>query len=192
MSDDGGAGGGNPAGDERCFSAEEFKAALGRFASGVVVLTVLDVQDEELGTRDDLGMTATAFTSVSVEPPLVLVGIAAESYLAEVMQRQNRWAVTLLAHGQKYIAGRFAMPGRPSGRVLLGGVSHHRGPHTGAIIPDGGLAALECHTHQLVPAGDHTLAVGETLAVDYLAGEDAAGDRAGLVRFAGRYHRIDP
>lgn len=185
-------------------SAAEFKHALGRFASGVVVLTLLDGEDEELGTRDDLGMTATAFTSVSVEPPLVLVGVAAESYLTEVLERQDRWAITILGHGQKQIAGRFALPGRPSARILLGGLAHHRGPRTGAMIPDGGLAALECRTHRLVSTGDHMLAIGEVLGIDYVSGAgDSAGGisgggadakRAGsaLIHFAGRYHRLDP
>lgn len=172
-------------------TAAEFKQALGRFASGVVVLTVLDSEDEELGTRDDLGMTATAFTSVSVDPPQVLVGVGAESYFSEVLHRQEDWAVTLLTHAQKQIAGRFAMPGRPSARILLGGLAYHRGRHTGAMIPDEGLAALECRSRQLVPAGDHLLAIAEIVAVDYVAGGED-GDRlpAALVHYGGRYHRL--
>lgn len=173
-------------------SAAEFKRAVGRFATGVVVLTVLDSLDEELGTRDDLGMTATAFTSVSVEPPLVLVGVSADSYLTEVLERQDRWAVTLLAHAQKQIAGRFAMPGRPSARILLGGVAHHRGACTGAMIPEGGLAALECATHQRVYAGDHMLVIGEVLGVDYVSGSETAPERApaALVHYGRHYHRL--
>lgn len=194
-------------------SAAEFKRALGRFGSGVVVLTLLDSDDAELGTRDDLGMTATAFTSVSVEPPLVLVAVAAESYLTEVLERQDRWAVTILGYGQKQIAGRFALPGRPSARILLEGLGHHRGERTGAMIPEGGLAALECRTDRLVPAGDHMLAIGEVLGIDYVSSggsshsgvpdAGAAGGGSGgsaddkpagsaLIHFAGRYHRLDP
>lgn len=173
-------------------NATDFKAAVGRFASGVVVLTVRDVADEDLGTRDDVGMTATAFASVSIDPPLVLVGVGAESYLSEVLARQEDWAVTVLGHAQKAIAGRFAMPGRPSVRILLGGVAHHRGARTDAMIVDGGLAALECRTHQLVPAGDHLLVIGEVLAVDYGAGEgDGGGLPPALVHFGGRYHRLN-
>lgn len=168
----------------------EFKRVMGRFATGVVVLTVLDSQDEELGTRDDLGMTATAFTSVSVDPPLVLVGVSADSYLTEVLERQDRWAITVLAHAQKQIAGRFAMPGRPSARILLGGVSNHRGPHTGAMIPDGGVAALECATHQRVHAGDHVLVIGEVLGIDYVSGEAAERPPAALVHYGRHYHRL--
>lgn len=194
-----GADGGHPDGGEGV-AASEFKRALARFPSGVVVLTVRDVSDEELGTRDDLGITATAFSSVSLDPPLVLVGIAAESYLAEVVARQDRWAVTFLAHAQKQIAGRFAMPGRPSARILLGGVPNHRGRHSDAMIVDGGLAALECRTHQLVPAGDHVLVLGEVVEVDYLGdasgavppGDVTSGPGAALVHYAGRYHRLDP
>ena len=183
------SGAGEPAGGGPAVTAARFKQGVGRFASGVVVLTVRDSEDEELGTRDDVGMTATAFMSVSVDPPLVLVGVGAESYFTEVLQRQDRWAVTVLAHGQKHIAGRFAVPGRPSSRILLAGVPHHRGTHTDAMVVDGGVAALECRTHQLVPAGDHTLAIGEVLAVDYPT--DEQGAPAALVHYAGRYHPLD-
>lgn len=178
--------------DAAAVSPETLKWVAGRYPSGVVLLTVRDAQDDDLGTRDDLGMTATAFTSVSVDPPLVLIGVGEESYFTEVLGRQDEWAVTVLAHAQKHIAGRFAVPGRPSARVLLGGVAHHRGPRSDAMIVDGGVAALECRTHQLVPAGDHVLAIGEVTRVDYPV-EPAGADgqpTPPLVHFRGSYHRL--
>lgn len=154
------------------------KEALGRFATGVVVLTVHE-------DRDDIGMTATAFASVSLEPPLILVGLSTASYVAEVLRRRDTWAVSLLAGDQKHVAGRFAVAGRPSGRLLLATLPHHRGPRTGALIVERGLAALECRTRRLVPAGDHTLVLGDVLGVDYMGpAEDP------LVRYMGGYRGL--
>ncbi|WP_242613931.1 flavin reductase family protein [Actinomadura roseirufa] len=128
----------------------------------MVVLTVRD-------GRDDLGTTVTSFTSVSLEPPMVLAGVASASYLAEVLGRRERWAATVLSAGQRALAGRFAAAGRPGARILLGGEPHHRGARSDALIPDRGVTALECETRQVVEAGDHTLFVAEVLAADYAA-----------------------
>jgi flavin reductase (DIM6/NTAB) family NADH-FMN oxidoreductase RutF len=131
------------------------------FATGVVIMTVRD-------DRDDIGATVTAFTSVSLEPPMVLVGIGTGSYLAEVLDRQDRWAGTVLAAGQRALAGRFAAAGRPSARLLIANEPHHRGKLSDALVVEGGLAALECTTRHRVPAGDHKLYIAEVVAVDYL------------------------
>jgi flavin reductase (DIM6/NTAB) family NADH-FMN oxidoreductase RutF len=158
-------------------SPAEFTEAVSAFASGVVLVTVRD-------GRDDIGTTVTAFTSVSLEPPMVLAGIAAESYLSEVLHRQDRWAATVMAADQRALAGRFAAAGRPSARLLLAGVPHHRGPRSGALITDAGLAALECETRQRVTAGDHVLFIAEIVGVDYTDPE-----RQPLIRVNRRYRR---
>jgi flavin reductase (DIM6/NTAB) family NADH-FMN oxidoreductase RutF len=149
--------------------------AVATFATGVVVVTVRD-------GRDDIGTTLTAFASVSLEPPLVLISVAAESYLTEVLERCDRWAVTVLSAAQKALAGRFAAAGRPSARLLIASLPHHRGPRSGALVVEGAEAAMECETRQRVPAGDHVLFVAEVLSVDYIA-----ADRQPLVRVNRRY-----
>jgi flavin reductase (DIM6/NTAB) family NADH-FMN oxidoreductase RutF len=154
----------------------ELAEAVSTFATGVLVVTVCD-------GRDDLGTTVTAFMPVSLDPPLVCVSIAAESYLAEVLGRRDRWALTVLAAGQRALAGRFAAEGRPSARLLLAAAPHHRGPLSGALVVEGGLAALECETRQRIEAGDHVLFVAEVLAIDY-TGEHAADP---LIRVNRRY-----
>jgi flavin reductase (DIM6/NTAB) family NADH-FMN oxidoreductase RutF len=138
----------------------EFTEAVAGFATGVVVVTVRD-------GRDDIGTTVTAFASVSLEPPMVLVSIAAESYLSEVLDRQDHWAATVLGATQRALAGRFAAAGRPSARLLIAGVPHHRGPHSNALIVDDGTAALECRTRRRVPVGDHVVFIADVLSVDY-------------------------
>jgi flavin reductase (DIM6/NTAB) family NADH-FMN oxidoreductase RutF len=90
--------------------------------------------------------------------------------------------VTVLAAGQRALAGRFAASGRPGARLLLDGVPHRRAALSGALIPDGGLAALECEATQRVEAGDHLLVVARILDVPYLA---EGGEP--LIRFRGKY-----
>ena len=149
--------------------------ALASFPTGVTLVMVAD-------GRDDIGTTVSAFCPVSQSPPLVLVSLIAGSYPAEVLGRVDRFAVTLLAAGQRALAGRFAAAGRPGARLLLEGVPYQRGAASGALIPDGGLAALECEAVQRVPAGDHVLVIASVLRVAYVA---ESGDP--LIRFAGRY-----
>lgn len=154
---------------------QDFKAAAGAYTSGVTLVTVRD-------GRDDVGSTVTAFCSVSLDPPLVAVALAADGYLAELLARCDGFAVTVLSAGQKALAGRFASAGRPSARILLAEVPHHRGPATDALIPDGGRAAIECTPHQTIEAGDHTLFLANAVAVDYVDGH-----RAPLLHTDGRY-----
>lgn len=149
--------------------------ALASFATGVTLVMVAD-------GRDDIGTTVSAFCPVSWSPPLVLVSLIADSYPAEVLQRVNRFAVTVLSSTQRVLAGRFAAAGRPGARLLLDGTPQERGEKSGALIPGGGLAALECEATRRVPAGDHLLVIASVLGVPYVAG---TGDP--LIRFAGRY-----
>ncbi|GAA3678450.1 flavin reductase family protein [Nonomuraea antimicrobica] len=155
--------------------SELFTEAMAQLAAGVAVITARD-------GRDDLGTTVSALMSVSLEPPLVLVSLASSGYLNEVLLRQDRWAASLLSSGQAAIASRFATAGRPSARLLVAGIPHHRGPRTDALVVEGGVAAIEAETVQVVPAGDHTLFVAAVLAVDYV---DPAHQP--LVRLRGRY-----
>jgi len=149
--------------------------ALASFATGVTLVMVAD-------GRDDIGTTVSAFCPVSWSPPLVLVSLIAGSYPAEVLARVDRFAVTVLSAGQRALAGRFAVAGRPGARILLEGTPQHRGEASGALIPGDGLAALECEAVQRIPAGDHLLVIASVLAVPYVT--DNSGP---LIRFAGRY-----
>jgi len=158
---------------------EDFPAALAAWAAGVTLVTIAD-------GRDDIGTTVSAFIPVSLDPPLVAVSLLAGSYPAEVLSRPSRpaarFAVTLLAAHQKLLAGQFAAAGRPSARLILDAVPHARGAASGALIPSGGLAALECSVARRVPAGDHLLVIAAVEDVAYVA---EAGDA--LIRFRGRY-----
>jgi flavin reductase (DIM6/NTAB) family NADH-FMN oxidoreductase RutF len=138
--------------------------------------------------RDDVGATVSAFCPVSADPPLVLISLLAGSYPAELFGREDepvtRFAVTLLAAGQRMLAGRFAAEGRPGVRLLLDDVPHRRGSDSGALIADGGLAALECAAEQRFEAGDHLLVIARVTGVPYVGDSGEP-----LVRFDGRYLR---
>jgi flavin reductase (DIM6/NTAB) family NADH-FMN oxidoreductase RutF len=153
--------------------------ALTAWAAGVTLVTIAD-------GRDDIGTTVSAFCPVSLDPPLVLVSLIADSYPAEVLSRPSlpaaRFAVTLLSSAQRVLAGQFAAAGRPSARLILENAPHSRGAASGALIPSGGLAALECSVARRVPAGDHLLVISAVTDVAYVA---ESGDP--LIRFRGRY-----
>jgi flavin reductase (DIM6/NTAB) family NADH-FMN oxidoreductase RutF len=158
---------------------DDLRTALSAWAAGVTLVTIAD-------DRDDIGTTVSAFIPVSLDPPLVAVSLTAGSYPAEVLSRPSlpaaRFAVTLLSSSQKVLAGQFAAEGRPSARLILDAVPHTRGAASGALIPAGGLAALECSVARRVPAGDHLLVISAVEEVAYVAeGGDA------LIRFRGRY-----
>jgi flavin reductase (DIM6/NTAB) family NADH-FMN oxidoreductase RutF len=159
--------------------ADDLRTALSAWAAGVTLVTIAD-------DRDDIGATVSAFIPVSLDPPLVAVSLLAGSYPAEVLSRPSlpalRFAVTLLSSAQKVLAGQFAVEGRPSARLILDAAPHERGAASGALIPTGGLAALECSVARRVPAGDHLLVISAVESVAYVA-ED--GDP--LIRFRGRY-----
>jgi flavin reductase (DIM6/NTAB) family NADH-FMN oxidoreductase RutF len=164
---------------ERATVHPSVPAALNSWTAGVTLVTVAD-------GRDDVGATVSAFCPVSEDPPLVMVSLMAGSYLAEVFGRPEapvaRFAVVLLAAGQRVLSGRFAAAGRPGARLMLDDVPHHRGPDSGALIVEAGLAALECSAEQLIPAGDHLVVIARVTGVPYVA---ESGEP--LVRFRRQY-----
>ena len=160
-------------------AAADLAQAWAAWAGAVTLVTVAD-------GRDDIGATISAFCPVSAEPALVLVSLMSESYPAELFGRAEapvtRFAVTLLAAGQRMLAGRFAAAGRPSARHMLDDVPHRRGPDSGALIVDGGLAALECAAQQVIGAGDHLLVIARVTGVPYVADSGEP-----LIRFRRQY-----
>ncbi|MFJ6798241.1 flavin reductase family protein [Streptomyces sp. NPDC091268] len=167
-------------------SNDEFRAAMSRLAAGVCLITAQEPPLTDDGTRgEDVGMTATAFMSVSLEPPLVLVSLREGSRMDDLLAEQPLWAVSVLADHQLQVAGRFAMKGRISDRLLFADLACERGPLSGAPLLTGALATLECRTENRVEAGDHTLVVGRVLAAAL-----PSPDSAPLTYFRGRYRHL--
>lgn len=165
---------------------DEFRAAMTRLAAGVVLVTAHEPQPDPEGPRgEDIGMTATSFLSVSLDPPLVLVSLREGSRMDELLEEQPVWAVSLLSESQRHIAGRFAMKGRVSDRLLFEDIAFTRGEVSGAPLVGGALATLECRTEQRVTAGDHVLVVGRVLTAGLPTTEGGP-----LTYFKGRYRRL--
>ncbi len=141
-----------------------FKEALSRFAAGVTVVAA------RLG-EEERGITATAFMSLSLEPPLVALGISERAKLLPVLEGAGAFTVSLLREGQEGVAQHFA--GRPQPGVAL----------EGGAVP-GALAVLRCRLEALYPGGDHRLVVGR------VEGITLGPPGRPLVYFARAYRRL--
>ncbi len=125
-----------------------FRAVLGRFASGITIVTARDA------AGIDHGMTVSAFCSVSLEPPLVLMCIGRDASCYDVMMRQERVGVSVLSSSQEPLSRRFADPSSDR----FDGIGYTRG-ESGVVLLDDALAHLECRVEQRHGAGDHTIVV---------------------------------
>ncbi|OUZ12782.1 reductase [Aeromicrobium sp. PE09-221] len=140
-----------------------FRGALSRFASGVTVIsTVVDGVDH--------AMTASAFTSVSLDPPLVLVCVDHRNRFHEAVTRARVWGVSILAEEGREDSAWFAHRGRELD-TQFEEVKHHRGS-TGVVLLDASLAWLECETAETTVTGDHTILFGRVVDARVNEGPD--------------------
>lgn len=146
-------------------SAETFRKVMGHFATGVTVVTTFG--DDGPG-RQPHGITVNALSSVSLEPPLVMVAIARERRIAPILRAHGRFAVNVLGEGQQALSDCFAGAPVVPDREAFCGAGWAPGS-TGLPLLDGAIATLECTTAQVVPAGDHELFIGR---VDALANDE--------------------
>lgn len=153
----------------------DFRAALGRFATGITVVTTT-VHGE------DHAMTASAFTSVSLDPPVVLVCVEKVARFHEAILESGVWGVSVLAEDAGELGTWFATRGRPL-RGQLDGVPLTRGPHTGVPLLAAALSTVECRTRSVHDGGDHTVVLGDALWVDLPAPQGRP-----LVYWSGGYH----
>jgi flavin reductase (DIM6/NTAB) family NADH-FMN oxidoreductase RutF len=153
-----------------------FRQAAGQFAAGIVVVT----------TPGGHAMTVSAFTSVSLDPPLVLFCAEKIARFHDAVLAESSWAVSILAQDDEKTARWLATRGRPLDGQL-DGVAHHPGRITGAPVLDGALAVLECRTAAVHDGGDHSIIVGQVTAV---AGPGNPPSRGPLVHYAGAYRRL--
>ena len=137
-------------------SPGELRDVMGRFATGVTVLTAPG--------ENGHGMTANAFTSVSLEPPLVLCCVAYTARGHDAIVAAGGYGVSVLGSEQRDVAKYFANRGRPGGAAQFDSVAHTPGPITGAPLLDGALAWLECELVQTYAGGDHSIFLGRVLA----------------------------
>jgi flavin reductase (DIM6/NTAB) family NADH-FMN oxidoreductase RutF len=151
----------------------EYRRLAGLFATGVTVVTT------RIG--DDIhGMTANAFTSLSLDPLLIVVCVDRRARMHPIIQRAGAFAVNFLHEGQEAISRNFA--GQPQA-----GISDilHFSQDEGAPIIRGCLASLRCTVHDVLDGGDHAIVIGRV--TEMIRGDVGAHP---LVYFAGRYRRL--
>jgi flavin reductase (DIM6/NTAB) family NADH-FMN oxidoreductase RutF len=156
----------------------EYRRVAGHFATGVTVVTAA-------GEGRQWGMTANSFTSVSLDPVLVLVAVERRARFHDAVLAAGSFAVNVLAAGQEDLSRWFATRGRPADDDEVGRWAYAPGPVTGAALFDGSLATLECRTWATYPGGDHTLVVGEVVAL-----ATPRPDAEPLVYFKGTYRGL--
>jgi flavin reductase (DIM6/NTAB) family NADH-FMN oxidoreductase RutF len=140
------------------FNARDFRDAVGAFATGINVIT----------TRSDeaaYGLTANAFSSVSLDPPLVLICVGTTSDGCAVITRNEAFAVNVLSADQEPLSRFFASKDRPRGRDAFSSVPHSEAI-TGSPLLDGAAAQLDCRLHAAHEAGDHMIFIGEVVAMN--------------------------
>lgn len=150
-----------------------FRAVLGRFATGVTIVTMHDADG------GDHGMTVSAFSSVSLDPPLVLVCIAKSASMYPQLDRATHVGVNILAEGQEALSRRF------SSEVddRFDGIGYARAPG-GSPLLDGTLAALELRIEARVDGGDHMVVIGR---VEHT---QMAEEQGPLLYYRGGYGRL--
>ena len=132
------------------FSTQEFRSALGMFATGVTIVTARTADGAVIG------LTANSFNSVSLDPPLVLWSLAQAAGSLPVFRAGSHYAINILAKSQKALAERFAMKGadRWQGVEFVDGIG-------GAPLLQGAAATFECFNRSRYEEGDHVIFVGE-------------------------------
>lgn len=147
-------------GGPRSVSAEAFRAAMACHAAGVVVVTTRDA------TGCPWGLTVTSFSSVSLEPPLVVACVAHRAGGYRAFADCTRFAVSVLDEDQQEVAARFA---RSGAEKFPPHEQDDSAPGTPPVVP-GALCQLDCRVHARHPTGDHLLLVGRVTGVRHREG----------------------
>jgi len=153
-------------------TSEEFRRACGRFATGVTIASVLDSKGSPHG------LTVSSFTSVSLDPPLVLICLGHTVSVIEHFRAAKYFGINMLAENQRELSDHFARKGHDR----FDGLKWHPGASGVPLLP-GVLAAVECRAHQRISSGDHDIFVGEMVKAHIHEGDP-------LIHFASRYRAL--
>jgi len=154
------------------FSTKQYREALGRFATGVAVVTC---PGDGMGP---VGVTVNSFSSLSLDPPLILWCLDKGSDRSDVFRNCDHFVVNVLATGQQDLSVRFAEVGQHD----FSGIRHEPGVLGVPVLPDA-LAVLECNVEARHDGGDHVIYVGRVLEMSSRDGEP-------LLYFSGQYREI--
>ena len=153
-------------------TSEEFRHACGRFATGVTIASVLDADGAPHG------LTVNSFTSVSLDPPLILICLGHAVTCIDAFRESRHFGINVLTEEQGELSDRFARKGHDR----FDGLEWYRGESGVPLLP-GVLAAIECRVQQRITSGDHDIFVGEMIRAEFAEGEP-------LIYFASRYRRL--
>ena len=148
---------------------------LARFATGVTVISA--------GRAAPRGMTANSFTSVSLDPPLILVCVNRRAAIHQTVSESGSFTVSFLSANQEHVARYFADHGRPRGEEEFDGVGWWPAPRTGTPVLRGALGWLECELVSAHKGGDHSIFLGSVVA------SGSGPDHDALVFFGGGFHQ---
>jgi flavin reductase (DIM6/NTAB) family NADH-FMN oxidoreductase RutF len=161
--------------DQGGVSPAELREAMGHFATGVTIITSVGPHGEPVGT------TANAVSSLSLDPPLVLVCFDLKSVTLTALRGHGAFAVNVLGHRQRQLSANFAKRGLAA---VWDGVTHHRGPTGSPRLADV-IAVIECTVERVLPGGDHEIVVGRVRHVD-----TAGGEATPLLFWRGQYSTV--
>jgi flavin reductase (DIM6/NTAB) family NADH-FMN oxidoreductase RutF len=153
---------------------DSYRSVLGRFASGITVITSIDADGR------DVGMTASAFSSVSLQPPLVQVCVDHTASMFEALVHAERFGVNVLAAEQEALSRRFAAV---ESSHRFEGIGYSRGD-SGVVLLDDALAHIECRIASRMEAGDHMIFLGEVERA-------TARDAKPLLYYRGGYAQLE-
>lgn len=154
-------------------SKDEFRAALGRFASGVTVVTTFDKKENR-----PIGITVSAFCSVSLVPPMVLISINKGAYAHDYIKEFGAFAVNILAEGQDALSNLFASREVDKFKDVSYEMSEGNLPLLNDVLVN-----MECRIAHAYEGGDHTIFMGEVMSVK-------VADESPLLYFHGGYGKL--
>jgi flavin reductase (DIM6/NTAB) family NADH-FMN oxidoreductase RutF len=153
------------------------RTVMAQFATGITVLTANGEKAH--------GMTANAFTSVSLEPPMVLCCVAHTARMHDAILGAKGFGVSVLSAEQESVARYFTNKSRPTGMAQFEGVDWFPGRCTGAPLLAGSLAWIECELAEVYAGGDHSIFLGNVVSASRGAGEP-------LLFVEGGFHHVEP
>nr|WP_319513115.1 flavin reductase family protein [uncultured Cohaesibacter sp.] len=152
--------------------ATEFRKALGRFATGIAIVTTMDDRDAPMG------LTVNSFNSVSLDPPLVLWSLDKSSNQMDAFCNSGFYGVSILAHDQQMASNLFAAMAEDRFEKVEWSAGQ-----TGAPLIDGALARIDCKTEQIIEGGDHVILLGRVVDIAVSEGDP-------LVYYGGGYRAL--
>lgn len=155
------------------FDQKEFRNACGAFATGITVVTTMGPDGEPVG------MTANSFSSVSLDPPLVLWSVGNHAGSFDIFSKAEHYAVHILHKDQEELSNLFASRGEDK----FGNIDWSKGELGSPLLPDYAVR-FQCKMEHVYPGGDHNILVGRVVAYDDRGAEEP------ILFYKGRYAKI--